>query len=122
MKVHLDTDYLCLPKDFLGLAPMSVLCDRISSVVNPGVESLDCPLSAASPAAPSGVWTEGTSRQIRFLFREFISELLQVCRVPRSLAALVGAAVGMGFGPLGCGRIDQVRRGAWGKGERVWAV
>lgn len=83
-QVHLDTNYLCLPKDFLGLAPMSVLCDRISSVLNPGVESLDCPARPNS-AAHGGVWTEETCRELRFLFREFISELLQVRFVLSSL-------------------------------------
>ncbi|CAN0526232.1 unnamed protein product, partial [Ectocarpus sp. 12 AP-2014] len=75
IQVHLDTDYLCVPKDFLGLAPMSVVCSRISSVLNPGVDDLDCPSSAGADAG--GVWATGTARTIRFLFREFISELLQ---------------------------------------------
>lgn len=68
-----------MPKDFLGLAPMSVLCQRISSVLNPGVENLDCPLGgAAGGAGGVDVWAPGTAVKIRFLFREFVSELLQV--------------------------------------------
>lgn len=67
-----------MPKDFLGLAPMSVLCQRISSVLNPGVEDLDCPLGGADAAGGVGVWAPGTAEKIRFLFREFVSELLQV--------------------------------------------
>jgi len=72
---------------------MAILCDRISSVLNPGVESLDCPVSAASAAAPGAGWTQGTSQEIRLLFREFISELLQVCCLPCRPAALTGAGV-----------------------------
>ena len=81
IQVHLDTDYLCTPKDFLGLAPTSVLCQRISSVLNPGVEDLDSPLGGPGGAggAHVGVWAPGTAEKIRFLFREFVSELLQVC-------------------------------------------
>lgn len=67
-----------MPKDFLGLAPMSVLCQRISSALNPGVEDLDCPLGGAG-AGDVDVWAPGTAEKIRFLFREFVSELLQVC-------------------------------------------
>ncbi|CAM9333451.1 unnamed protein product [Ectocarpus sp. 4 AP-2014] len=77
IQVHLDTDYLCVPKDFLGLAPMSVVCSRISSVLNPGVDDLDCPSRGGAGADAGGVWAAGTARIIRFLFREFISELLQ---------------------------------------------
>ncbi|CAB1100395.1 unnamed protein product [Ectocarpus sp. CCAP 1310/34] len=77
IQVHLDTDYLCVPKDFLGLAPMSVVCSRISSVLNPGVDDLDCPSNGGAGADAGGVWAAGTARTIRFLFREFISELLQ---------------------------------------------
>lgn len=82
LQVHLDSDYLCVPKDFLGLAPMSILCARISSVLNPGVEDLDCPLGGGGggggAAAVGGTSAGGTADNIRFLFREFVSELLQV--------------------------------------------
>ncbi|CAN0001843.1 unnamed protein product, partial [Ectocarpus fasciculatus] len=75
IQVHLDTDYLCVPKDFVGLAPLSIVCSRISSVLNPGVDDLDCP--SGGGAGAGGAWAAGTARTIRFLFREFISELLQ---------------------------------------------
>ncbi|CAM9783661.1 unnamed protein product [Scytosiphon promiscuus] len=78
IQVHLDSDYLCVPKDFLGLAPMSILCARISSVLNPGVEDLDCPLGGGGGgSAIGGTSAAGTASKIRFLFREFVSELLQ---------------------------------------------
>lgn len=91
LKVYLDTDYLCVPKDFVGLAPMSVLCDRISSILNPGVENLDCPLGRAGAEAEAGgcVWAAGAALKIMFLFREFVSELLQV-GVPGGIVQIFG--------------------------------
>lgn len=75
-KVHLDMDYLAAPEDFVGLAPMSLLCERLCSIVNPGVGTLDDPSSCAFIGG--GAWTERTASDIRWSFREFVSELLQV--------------------------------------------
>lgn len=75
-KVHLDMDYLAAPEDFVGLAPMSLLCERLCSIVNPGVGTLDDPSSCAFIGG--GAWTERTASDIRWSFRAFISELLQV--------------------------------------------
>lgn len=90
-QVHLDTDYLVAPKDLVGLAPMSVLCARLSSVLNPGVEDLDLPV-LDSPSG-GGAWSAGTAERIRSLFGEFVSELLQVCvHVFSSFAVVVAEA------------------------------
>lgn len=87
--MHLDTDYLIAPDEFVGLAPMSVLCERLCSVVNPGIEALDDPFmggvgggcrgSDAVVGRGAGAWTAETARKILFYFHEFVSELLQVC-------------------------------------------
>lgn len=75
IQVHLDTDLLLSPDDFVGLAPMSVLCARLCSVLNPGVEMLDNPGANGDSRV---AWTSETSDTIGSYFREFMSELLQV--------------------------------------------
>lgn len=77
-KVHLDMDFVTAPDDFVGLAPMSLLCERLWSVVNPGVGTLDDPSSGTFMGG--GAWTERTTSEIRWYFKEFVSELLQVRR------------------------------------------
>lgn len=62
---------------------MSVLCARLCSVLNPGVEELDHPLAGGEVGeggfmVEASPWKAGTSDKIRFLFGEFTSELLQV--------------------------------------------
>lgn len=88
-QVYLDVDVLLSPKDFVGLAPMSILCARLSSVWNPGVDDLDYPLEeeGACAGAVSGTWSARTASDIISLFREFVAELLQVrrCLIERPL-------------------------------------
>lgn len=81
-QIYLDVDVILSPKDFVGLAPMSILCARLSSVWNPGVDDLDYPLEeeGACAGAVSGTWSARTASDIISLFREFVAELLQVCR------------------------------------------
>lgn len=74
-KVHLDTDYLVTSDDFVGLGPMSVLCARLTSLINPGIDSLDSPDAAGGSAV---AWSAETARIVGAYFREFVSELLQV--------------------------------------------
>ena len=66
-----------MPKDFVGLAPMSVLCARLCSALNPGIDDMDSPLGGGG-GGEGGAWPPGISNRIRLLFREFVSELLQV--------------------------------------------
>lgn len=91
-QIYLDVDVLLSPKDFVGLAPMSILCARLSSVWNPGVDDLDYPLveEGACAGAVSGTWSARTAGDIISLFREFVSELLQVrrCLLERPLKLL----------------------------------
>ncbi|CAN0085277.1 unnamed protein product [Discosporangium mesarthrocarpum] len=48
-QIDLDTDQLHAPADFVGLSPMVTLRSHLSSLLNPGVDSLDDPSSASTP-------------------------------------------------------------------------
>lgn len=105
--MHLDTNYVFTPRDFVGLAPTSTLCARLSSALNPGLEEIDDDIhpiynhdrdglglgSGSGSGAEFGFGhgfgdlsrgtaaqsspSEGTVNKTIFLFGEFVSELLQ---------------------------------------------